>query len=185
MAPHDFTGFMWMWAVLKTGDKDLWDDHVHQFIDTEKQAYSMITKADVAEKYKKRVEAVIRTALMNITSANITAANKEPLDATAVACYLGSAVRSQADFDKLKLPASPPAGTEATLPVRLAFCGCVNATFAHSLNIEPEIHSVYQEALHHAWVASEAVAIRPPQGLREAALTTLASHTVGSYATNN
>ncbi|KAH8009104.1 hypothetical protein HPB51_010294 [Rhipicephalus microplus] len=64
----------------------------------------------------------------------------EPLDATAVACYLGSAVKSQADFDKLKLPASPPAGTEATLQVRLAFCGCVNATFAHSLNIEPEIH---------------------------------------------
>lgn len=211
-APHDFSGFMWMWAALKSGDKDLWDDHVKQFIDTEKQAYSMLTTPGDVDKYKKRIEAVIKTRLDAITSVNITAANKgktpvllanlacqmgmakcgtllpatvkptdkidkdftaEPLDAEAVACYIGSKAEKESDFDRLELPATPPTGKEATLSVRLAFCGCVNATVAQDPKIKPKIDSVYKEALDHTWDAATAAATRPPLGLRDAALAAL------------
>ncbi|KAL1485529.1 hypothetical protein MTO96_031864 [Rhipicephalus appendiculatus] len=198
-APNDFTGFMWMWAVLKSGDKDLWDDHVQQFVDTEKQAHSMIIKADAIEKYKKRVEAVIKdsawqhhggrhhlrkqTQDAHETGEIDKTFNAEPLDSAAVACYLGSKVKEDDDFDKLELPATPSTGTEATLPVRLAFCGCVDKTLVHSQNISGHIDGVYTEALGHAWDAATAAAIRLPQDLPEAALAILSSDATTSQRT--
>ncbi|XP_049518818.1 uncharacterized protein LOC125943512 [Dermacentor silvarum] len=76
--PGDFSGFMWTWAALKTGNEQLWDEHVKQFIDTESQAYSMLTGDEtLEEKYKNRIIAVIAARLKAITQANIIPANRE------------------------------------------------------------------------------------------------------------
>ncbi|XP_049519115.1 kinesin-related protein 10-like [Dermacentor silvarum] len=50
--PHDFTGYMWMWAALKSGDENLWKEHIDQFIATERQAYSMVTSKEEELTYK-------------------------------------------------------------------------------------------------------------------------------------
>ncbi|XP_075559068.1 uncharacterized protein LOC142590620 isoform X3 [Dermacentor variabilis] len=75
--PHDFTGYMWMWEALKSGNEDLWNEHAGQFVETERQAYSMVTTEEEEQKYTARIEDILGARLAAITGADIYNAYKE------------------------------------------------------------------------------------------------------------
>ncbi|XP_054924082.1 uncharacterized protein [Dermacentor andersoni] len=206
--PHDFTGYMWMWAALKYGDEDLWSEHAVQFVKTERQAYSMVTTEEEERKYKARIVDLVHARIGAMTLANIAnsyndkttttllldmaceismedcgrviVANfgedptfytskkfkPEPMSPEALACYVGSQVKTTDDFAAtIKLKSM---GMEARLSLRLTFCGCVPSAVAQQL--DAKINEVYDEVLHNAWTSSAAAAIRVPRGLRERVL---------------
>nr|XP_054924222.1 uncharacterized protein LOC129383634 [Dermacentor andersoni] len=202
---------MWMWAALKYGDKDLWNEHAGQFVKTERQAYSMVTTEEEERTYKERIADLVDAWLKPMAATDIVDTYKkstttallfdmlcaisstycqriiaahfgeattfriakefkpEPMSPEAVACYVGSNVRTKNDFAaQIKLHSQQSMGTEAPLSVRLAFCGCVPSGLSQEVNAK--INEVYDEVLRNAWTSSAAAAIRVPRGLRERAL---------------
>ncbi|KAH7965490.1 hypothetical protein HPB49_008393 [Dermacentor silvarum] len=80
---QDFTGYLWMWAALKSGDKDLWDEHVKQLVETERVAYSLLGTVQEEANYKARIKALIAAKVHSITPQEITSENaKEELVST-------------------------------------------------------------------------------------------------------
>ncbi|KAL1466070.1 hypothetical protein MTO96_026881 [Rhipicephalus appendiculatus] len=92
--PNDFTGYMWTWAALKRADEWLWDDHITQFLDKEKQAYSMLVTEVEETAYKKRVLGVIEQRVAAINPSTDLIASAIPTSAAVLladlACQLGS-----------------------------------------------------------------------------------------------
>ncbi|XP_075534712.1 uncharacterized protein LOC142569089 isoform X3 [Dermacentor variabilis] len=68
---------MWMWEALKSGNEDLWNEHAGQFVETERQAYSMVTTEEEEQKYTARIEDILGARLAAITGADIYNAYKE------------------------------------------------------------------------------------------------------------
>lgn len=88
---QDFTGYLWMWAALKSGDKDLWDEHVKQLVETERVAYSLLGTVQEEANYKARIKALIAAKVHSITPQEITSENaqKPPVLLANLACEMG------------------------------------------------------------------------------------------------
>lgn len=87
---QDFTGYVWMWAALKSGNKDLWDEHVKKFVETERVAYSLFETAQQEADYKARIKALITAKVHSITAQEITPENaqKPPVLLANLACEI-------------------------------------------------------------------------------------------------
>ncbi|XP_050043634.2 uncharacterized protein [Dermacentor andersoni] len=195
-----------MWAALKSGDIDLWDEHVKKFVETERVVYSMLHTQIDETKYEARIKAVIEARVKAIKAPEITPENAQkapvllanlaceigmgecsalvpdnvtasgldnafdsaPLAPEAVACYFGSTVTHEAEFDA-RMPLTP--GSEPSWSVRLAFCGCIPSQYQ---NLTDKVNEQYTLALEKDWTDAEAGSIRVPYGLRKLALDTLA-----------
>ncbi|XP_075538341.1 uncharacterized protein LOC142572837 isoform X2 [Dermacentor variabilis] len=88
---EDFSGFVWMWAALKSGDIDLWDEHVKKFVEVERVFYSMLDTQTDETKYEARIKAVIEARVKAIKASEITAENaqKAPVLLANLACEIG------------------------------------------------------------------------------------------------
>ncbi|XP_065296174.1 uncharacterized protein [Dermacentor albipictus] len=87
----DFSGFVWMWAALKSGDTDLWDEHVKKFVEAERVVYSLLDTERAETNFTARIKAVIAARVKAITAKEITAANakKAPVLLANLACEIG------------------------------------------------------------------------------------------------
>ncbi|XP_072142393.1 uncharacterized protein [Dermacentor andersoni] len=136
-----------MWAALKSGDIDLWDEHVKKFVETERVVYSMLHTQIDETKYEARIKAVIEARVKAIKAPEITPENaqKAPVLLANLACEIGMGECS------------------ALVPDNVTASGLDNA-----------FDSQYTLALEKDWTDAEAGSIRVPYGLRKLALDTLA-----------
>ncbi|XP_054932393.2 uncharacterized protein [Dermacentor andersoni] len=86
----DFSGLVWMWAALKSGDIDLWDEHVKKFVETERVFQSMLDTPMEETYYEGQINAVIEARVKAIKAPEITPENaqKAPILLTNLACQV-------------------------------------------------------------------------------------------------
>ncbi|KAH7965693.1 hypothetical protein HPB49_009864 [Dermacentor silvarum] len=167
--PNDFTGYMWTWAALKHGDHPLWDEHVKQFLDTEKQAYSMLLTEDEENAYK-------GLDSRSIGQPGVSARKRQVHDVfnkRRNSCFGQklSGVNDTATFDTRVVsnnPQTTATNQEAPLLLRLAFAACVPKGAA-----DTSVSAIAQEALDGRLSAAEAGQVRVSQHLRKEVLAQL------------
>ncbi|KAL3175260.1 hypothetical protein MRX96_010879 [Rhipicephalus microplus] len=145
----NFIGYMWMWEALRPTDLDLWDEHVHFFIQTERKAYQMITSRGDDDAYMARIDDIIGDNLRNAKNAGykgrkvsihlsklacemslqacmhmVEAGYLLDLDLRqALACKLASMTDNRSEFNANNVSTNATSG-EAPLTLRLAYAGC-------------------------------------------------------------